>query len=84
MKYKKYVSTHVNSNTPLKSGEEIDNAVKIFTSIVNTAVNVATPTKFSKLENNSYNPSTIRKLVSDKRKARREWQKHRSPRFREN
>ena len=83
MKYKKYVSTHVNSNTPLKSGEEIDNAVKIFTSIVNTAVNVATPTKFSKLENNSYNPSTIRKLVSDKRKARREWQKHRSPRFRE-
>ena len=78
LKYKKYISSHIELKPLDHQEEEIENAVRIFTGLVVSALErsktlVKTTTK--PLVSNSH----IESLVLEKRRARRNWQNNRSP-----
>lgn len=78
-KYKKYVSSHLSEKVILKTADDIENAVLQFTDVVISAVRVSTAEQNKSSNSSSTSNSSIEALVSEKRKARREWQRHRSP-----
>ena len=78
LKYKKYISSHIDLNPTVLNCEDIENSVKNLTDVLVTALSqskrvVKTPLK--PLVSNSY----IESLVLAKRRARRNWQNNRSP-----
>lgn len=79
MKYKKYVSTHLSNGVSLRTPEQIDSAIDLFTEVVNNAVDVSSCTYPKRKDNFSNYPMNIQALITEKRNVRREWQRHRSP-----
>lgn len=78
LKYRKYISSHINLNIPLKSEQNINSAVLNFTQILQQAAIIATPAINTKAHTATAS-TQIMALVNKKRRLRREWQTHRSP-----
>lgn len=78
LKYKKYISSHLNVNNSLKTEDEIQSAINSFTTTISNAAQVSTPAITQRLKNQKF-PNNIQDLIKEKRKLRRLWQLHRSP-----
>lgn len=79
MKYWKYVSSHLPEKVSLGAANDIESAVNQLTDVVNCAVKVSTREHEKRGSSSSTSNSDIEALVIEKRNARREWQRHRSP-----
>lgn len=78
-KYKNYVDEHLPGAVPLKCAEDIESAIVRFNKTLTDAKTYAThKTKLSN-QITAIFPSDLSALVIEKRRLRREWQKHRSP-----
>ena len=82
MKYRKYVSSHLAVGVSLRSTDEIEFAANTFTDVLNNGVKLVTRTPQKRMDNFSNYPVNIQILIREKRKARREWQRQRSPALR--
>uniref|UniRef100_A0A034VFD2 Putative RNA-directed DNA polymerase from transposon X-element n=1 Tax=Bactrocera dorsalis TaxID=27457 RepID=A0A034VFD2_BACDO len=80
LKYKKYISTHIELEPKLDTPVDIENTIAAFESTIITAAKISTPQK-GYLENKKHSSTNreIEILVLQKRRLRREWQVHRSP-----
>ena len=79
LKYKMYISSHLPQNIPLKSENEIQSAVNIFTDILTNAAILSTPSRFSRRPKYIKCCSNVESLIREKRQLRRQWQDSRSP-----
>src|SRR6476661_823461 len=78
LKYKKYLSTHCTENIALSTPDYVDRSIDNFDRFLKLAVqhsNIA-PKKTKTIKIYS---TDVENLLSEKRRARREWQLHRSP-----
>ena len=76
-KYKEILDDKITCNIPLKTSEDIENAIEQFNIEIHNAINAATPpiaqkTKISNVSNN------IRGKITEKIKLRKIWQKNRT------
>ena len=78
LKYKKYISSHLTLNNSLKSEDEIQTAINLFTNTLSKAAQVSTPVITQRHKNEKF-PIKIQDLIIEKRNLRRLWQFHRSP-----
>lgn len=78
-KYRKYISSLLDLKIPLKIEHDIDEAVYSFKKIAKDAALISTPATKNNDNSIIYTPDDIAKLIAEKRSARRNWVKHRSP-----
>lgn len=73
------LNNSIDLNMPLKTPEEIDNAVYTLTKHIQQSAWKATPSyKVTKI-NEVHTPTTIKDKIKDKRRARKHWQLNRTP-----
>lgn len=76
--FKKYVCAHTGALSSLSSEEDIDNLTSVLVSTLVAAAKVSTPPDLLASTKPNKTHRDIENLVLDKRRLRREWQKHRS------
>lgn len=82
LKFKKFLSSHCVENIPLRTPEDVDKALEDFDDHVRLAAKNATITTPIRSFSRIYS-ADVDKLLSDKRRIRREWQAHRSPQLKQ-
>lgn len=78
-KYRAVLEDKINLHQRIKTTAELDRATAEFTSLLQEAASQATPTAEPTPSNLPHYPSNIHHLVTNRRRARREWQQTRSP-----
>lgn len=78
LKYKKYLSTHCSEDIALRTTEDVDFSISNLEETIKAAAENAT-TYHQQSRYNRISSAEVERLVSEKRRARREWQQHRSP-----
>ena len=78
LKYKKFLSAHCTENIPLSTPENVDLSLVNFDSYLKLAVQHSSVTP-KKIKNNKICSSDVERLLTEKRRVRREWQLYRSP-----
>lgn len=79
LKYKKFISSHIDDKISLKSPNDIEIAVQNLNSSMVSAAIHATPVQKHSHPNKVTSSAYIEHLVQQKRKCRRAWQRRRSP-----
>ncbi|GBP17107.1 hypothetical protein EVAR_91345_1 [Eumeta japonica] len=78
LRFKKYLSSHCSESIQLRTPGDVELSIENFTKMMNQAVEHASTT-YQQPSFNRIFSADIQRLVSEKRRARREWQQHRSP-----
>lgn len=78
LKFKKYLSTHCSENIRLSTPNDVEMSIDEFNKKIKQAAEHATTIHRQNGFNRRYS-ADIERLVCEKRRARREWQQHRSP-----
>lgn len=78
LRYRKYISAHCSHNVPLKTPKDIDDCLNNLNRHIAKAAEHASFT-YSQTRYNKIYSANVEQLLTEKRRARREWQKHRSP-----
>lgn len=78
LRYKKYISSHINIRPSINCSKDIQDAVNHLEDMMTSAAKLSTPATTEKPPYSATN-SYIENLVREKRQLRREWQAHRSP-----
>ena len=76
LKYKKYISSHINIDYRINSERDIDQSISELDEIIAKTVFLETPNQTNWSQKITIE---IEKLVTEKRRARREWQANSSP-----
>lgn len=77
--FRESISASINLQLPLKTNEDIEEAVEHFNSCIQKSAWHATPESSKTIPKSHSYPTNIRELVAKKRKARKLWQKTRHP-----
>lgn len=77
--FRRLISSTLNLQIPLKSDEDISDAVEHFNSCIQSAAWQSTPVLESRTAHKSYTPCNIREKLAEKRNARKLWQQSRCP-----
>ncbi|GBP97488.1 Probable RNA-directed DNA polymerase from transposon X-element [Eumeta japonica] len=78
LRFKKYLSSHCSESIRLRTPGDIELGIENISKMMNEAVHHASTT-YQQPSFNRIFSADIQRLVSEKRRARREWQQHRSP-----
>lgn len=78
LKYRKYLSTHCTENISLTNSEDINLNIENLNNLLQSAIQHST-ISHQRVRFNNTQSADIEQLLNEKRRARREWQLHRSP-----
>ena len=80
LKFRKYLSTHCSENLPLRTPTEVDQSIeKLEENLMLAGQHAALPHRQTRF--NIIHSADVEQLLAEKRRTRREWQRHRSPRL---
>ena len=79
LKYKKYVSSHLDLAPQFNTEADIDCSADLLKNILVSAAKISTPQSVTTQHNQQKTNLQIEQLVLEKRRLRRDWQSHRSP-----
>jgi hypothetical protein len=82
--YRQFIDENINMRARLRTKQDIDDCVERFTKILQDAAQVSTPEASRTNKKAGEYPEEIKKLVTEKRKARRKWHQTRLPRDKAN
>jgi len=79
LKFKKYVSSHIELTPQLTGEDDINRTVSMLESVLTSAALIATPRRQNITLNTRHTNAEIEQLVLERHRSRREWQLLRSP-----
>ena len=77
--FQKLIEEQINLQVPLKTPVQLEDELELFNSVIQQAAWESTPSIYTGFRKNQNYPLEVRELVREKRKARKIWQRTRSP-----